>query len=189
MPEPGPEKQHREQDPADQHHDVHASSPPQRHRYNPSLHIITAPSSQPKGAVPTMPFPPAAHCPRFQASVELLGSRWTASILRVLLQGPHRFTDLLETVPRLSSRLLSQRLDELAAAGIVTQRPGRREYQLTAKGEGLREAFAALEAWNARWDHSGATPSRGAQDGPGSTAPDRQAEPTVARSGPHSDKS
>lgn len=106
-----------------------------------------------------MPFPPTAHCPRFQASVELLGRRWTSSILRVLLQGPRRFTDLLEAVPRLSSRLLSQRLDELAAAGIVTRPPGGREYQLTAKGEGLREAFAALEAWSARWNHGGATTS------------------------------
>lgn len=98
-----------------------------------------------------MQFPVLAYCPRFQASIELLGRRWTASILRVLLQGPGRFSDLLEAVPRLSSRLLSQRLDELIIAGLVTRRPGSGEYELTPKGESLRATFAALEAWNADW--------------------------------------
>jgi DNA-binding HxlR family transcriptional regulator len=102
----------------------------------------------------TAPFPASAYCPVFQASLEFLGARWTASILRVLFARKLvRFTDLLEAVPRLSSRLLSQRLDELTAAGVVTRLPGNGHprYALTDKGRDLSEVFAALERWNRRW--------------------------------------
>ena len=99
------------------------------------------------------PFPRTAYCPVFQSSLELLGSRWTAAILRVLFDGPIRFTDILETVPRLSSRLLAQRLEELADAALVerqTDQP-RPVYALTDKGRDLRAAFEELERWNERW--------------------------------------
>ena len=94
-----------------------------------------------------------AHCPRFQGSIEFLGRRWTASILRPMFHGPVRFTDLLEAVPRLSARLLSQRLDELIDAGVVVRTTchDHPAYQLTDKGHDLAPVFAAMHAWATRW--------------------------------------
>lgn len=98
-------------------------------------------------------FPASTYCPAFQSSLEFLGRRWTASILRPLFDGPARFSDLLEAVPRLSSRLLAQRLEELADAGFVTRAPSDPYpvYTLTDKGRDLRGVFEALERWNRRW--------------------------------------
>lgn len=98
-----------------------------------------------------MDFPTSTYCPYFQSSIELLGSRWTASILRVLLCGPHRFSELLDAIPRLSSRLLSQRLEELTAADMVVRDTSSLAYVLTDKGQELRGMFMALEEWNTRW--------------------------------------
>lgn len=98
-------------------------------------------------------FPDTSYCPVFQSSLEFLGSRWTASILRVLFNGPARFTDVLEAVPRLSSRLLAQRLDELTGAGLVVRAPDEpyAVYRLSESGRDLREVFEAFERWNRRW--------------------------------------
>ncbi len=108
-------------------------------------------------------FPHNPYCPYFQRTVELIGRRWTASILRALFAGEQRFTDIARTVPGLSHRLLSERLDELREAGLVTIEPGTKHgtYRLTERGEDLREVFHALEAWNARWyepDHAEEVP-------------------------------
>ena len=52
------------------------------------------------------PFPRTAYCPVFQSSLELLGSRWTAAILRVLFDGPMRFTDILDTVDGFTGKVM-----------------------------------------------------------------------------------
>ena len=98
-------------------------------------------------------FPRTAYCPVFQTSLELLGSRWTAAILRVLFDGPMRFTDILDTVPRLSSRLLAQRLEELVDAALVERQDDQPHpmYALTDRGRDLRAVFQELERWNQRW--------------------------------------
>ncbi len=103
----------------------------------------------------------AAHCPRFQESIEFLGRRWTASILRPMFDGPVRFTDLLDAVPHLSSRLLSQRLEELCRAGVVTHRlqDGCPRYELTDMGRDLELVFLAIDRWNRRWRDSTAEAS------------------------------
>lgn len=101
-----------------------------------------------------MEFPPSTYCARFQSSLELLGARWTPAILRVLMHAPSRFSDLLAAVPRMSSRLLSQRLDELTAAGIVARDCRSNLYQLTDKGHALRPVFETLEDWNQQWARS-----------------------------------
>lgn len=95
----------------------------------------------------------AGHCPRFQESIEFLGRRWTASILRPMFDGPVRFTELLDAVPHLSSRLLSQRLEELCRAGVVTHRlkEGCPRYELTDMGRDLEHVFLAIDRWNRRW--------------------------------------
>jgi DNA-binding HxlR family transcriptional regulator len=95
-------------------------------------------------------------CSSYHRAVELVGKRWTGAILIVLMDGPARFTEGKHLVPDLSDRLLSERMKELEAEGIVTRRviddmPVRVEYSLTVKGEALEPAVAALKAWARSW--------------------------------------
>ncbi|MEX2238254.1 MAG: helix-turn-helix domain-containing protein [Dehalococcoidia bacterium] len=97
-----------------------------------------------------------AFCPKYHEAVELIGRRWTGAILRALLSGVSRFSDLRETVPGLSDRMLSERLKELEAQGIVTRRvipetPVRIEYLPTEKGRSLAAVIGALGEWAERW--------------------------------------
>ncbi len=100
--------------------------------------------------------PLAAFCPRYHAAVELLGRRWTGAVVRALLAGHSRFGELRAAVPGLSDRLLSERLRELEAEGIVErrvtpERPVRIDYQLTAKGESLGVVVRAISRWAEDW--------------------------------------
>jgi DNA-binding HxlR family transcriptional regulator len=99
---------------------------------------------------------PSPYCPVFQESVELIGRRWSGAILRAMLSGSGRFSDILNQIPGLSDRLLSERLRELEAAGIVERRvypelPVRIEYLLTPKGRELRDIVLSIDAWADRW--------------------------------------
>src|SRR6201982_1206095 len=64
----------------------------------------------------------AGCCPLYHEAVELVGRRWTGAILRVLMDGPLRFSEVAQAVPELSDRLLSERMKELEARGIVERR-------------------------------------------------------------------
>ncbi len=95
-------------------------------------------------------------CPRYFKAVELVGRRWTGVILRTLLGGPARFHEIRESIPDISDRMLSERLRELEAEGIVTrsvipETPVRVEYALTEKGRALETAIVALGKWAERW--------------------------------------
>lgn len=95
-------------------------------------------------------------CPRFHRAIELIGKRWTGAIIRALLDGPRRFSEVLATVPDLHDRLLSERLKELEAEGLVRRRvhpevPVRIEYELTAKGQDLERVVAEVQRWANRW--------------------------------------
>lgn len=95
-------------------------------------------------------------CPKYHKAVELVGRRWTGAILSALLKGATRFTDIVHAVPGLSDRLLSERLKELEAEGIVTrivhpETPVRIEYQLTEKGLELNSVADALTNWAETW--------------------------------------
>jgi DNA-binding HxlR family transcriptional regulator len=90
------------------------------------------------------------------ACFELLGKKWTAYIVWSLLDGPRRFTEILETAPGLRDRVLSHRLKELEAAGILTRSPyaeipPRVEYELTEAGHGLRPVIESMERWGRQW--------------------------------------
>lgn len=101
-------------------------------------------------------FPVTAHCEYFQATAELIGKKWTAAILRTLFAGCSRFTEIADTIPGLSNRLLSERLGELSATGLVVSSGGTRPvYSLTQKGRDLRPALFEIERWNRVWSHSG----------------------------------
>lgn len=95
-------------------------------------------------------------CPRYHQAMELIGRRWTGAILRVLINSPHRFSELLATIPGLSDRLLSERLRELEAEGLVIRHvlpgpPVRVEYSLTERGHDLEEVIRAISAWAEKW--------------------------------------
>jgi DNA-binding HxlR family transcriptional regulator len=95
-------------------------------------------------------------CPFFHEAVELVGRRWTGAILSVLMGGPMRFSEIAQAVPELSDRLLSARMKELEARGIVERRvipgpPLRVEYELSAMGAALRPALTELQEWGQRW--------------------------------------
>jgi DNA-binding HxlR family transcriptional regulator len=97
-----------------------------------------------------------ALCPRFHAAVELIGRRWTGAVLQMLMDGPLRFADLRAAVPDISDRMLSERLKELEAEGIVLRTvspdtPVRVEYTLTDKGCALREPLATIAEWAGEW--------------------------------------
>ena len=98
----------------------------------------------------------SAFCPRFHHAIELVGRRWTGAILRAMLAGRCRFSDIAAAVPGLSDRLLSERLKELEAEGVVERRvfpetPVRIEYRLTEKGRALEAAVAAMAQWAETW--------------------------------------
>ena len=95
-------------------------------------------------------------CPFYHEAVELVGRRWTGAILRVLMERPMRFSEVVQAVPELSDRLLSARMKELEARGIVerTVYPGppvRVEYSLSEMGRELGPALAQLQDWAQRW--------------------------------------
>ena len=89
------------------------------------------------------------YCPVAKAA-EVLGERWTMLIMRDLLTGAHRFTDLHRGLPGISRTLLTQRLRRLEQDGLVERRSGasgRDEYHLTPLGLDLEPAVLALGAW------------------------------------------
>lgn len=103
-----------------------------------------------------MPDFDAALCPRYHRAVEIIGRRWSGSILRVMLSGATRFTDIKHAVSDLSDRMLSERLKELEAEGLVVREvtsstPVRIDYRLTPMGEALGPALDAIGAWATRW--------------------------------------
>ena len=87
-------------------------------------------------------------------SLELVGDRWSLLVVRDLLTGPKRFTDLMARLGGITPKTLSQRLRELADTGVVEvdREPGRREvwYQLTPVGADLAPVVAALNWWGLR---------------------------------------
>ena len=95
-------------------------------------------------------------CPLYHEAVELVGRRWTGAILRVLMDGALRFSEVAQAVPELSDRLLSERMKELERRGMVERRvisgpPLRVEYSLSKMGRELEPALSELERWANRW--------------------------------------
>jgi DNA-binding HxlR family transcriptional regulator len=100
-------------------------------------------------------------CPVAMAA-EILGSRWTLVLLRELLAGSTRFNELRRGVPRMSPALLSKRLKDLEAAGIVTRsqvagEPDLLEYCLTDAGRDLKPVIESVGIWGQRWVDSEAS--------------------------------
>jgi DNA-binding HxlR family transcriptional regulator len=97
-----------------------------------------------------------AFCPYFHRAIELIGARWTGAVIRALLADVNHFSELSAVIPGLSDRMLSERLKELEAEGIVVRvvtpsTPVRIEYQLTEKGRALGAVLESVSAWAGEW--------------------------------------
>lgn len=94
------------------------------------------------------------YCP-LAKTLDLLGQRWTPLIIRDLLLGPKRYTDLLERLSGMGTGLLANRLRLLESEGLVARRalgpPARATaYELTGDGLAVAEALAPLALWGTR---------------------------------------
>ena len=99
---------------------------------------------------------PPALCSRFHQASELIGRRWTGAIIYVLMRTRCRFATLRDTIPDITDRMLSERLQELEEQGIVERTvipdtPVRVEYALTKKGRALATALEAVSDWAHKW--------------------------------------
>ncbi|MQA31559.1 MAG: MarR family transcriptional regulator [Luteitalea sp.] len=99
---------------------------------------------------------PPELCRRFHRASELIGRRWTGAILFVLTKSRCRFAVLRQAIPQITDRMLSERLHELEAEGIVVrtvipETPVRVEYALTRKGRALGAAIDAITRWAHVW--------------------------------------
>ena len=88
-------------------------------------------------------------------TAEIFGDRWSPLIIRELCYGPRSYGDFLATIPLISRTMLSQRLKELADAGVVhpdAKEKGRGHiYTLTEAGEALRPMIAMMGEWGLKW--------------------------------------
>ena len=93
------------------------------------------------------------YCPIAHA-LDLVGERWSLLVVRELMRGPKRYTDLAETLG-IGTNILAARLKDLEAGGIVVKRTlpppaASRVYELTDYGRGLKSAIRELAVWGAR---------------------------------------
>ena len=91
-------------------------------------------------------------CRGFQTAIELVGRRWTGAILLSITRGARRFGEIMQSVDGLSDRLLSQRLKELEAQGLVERTvvpttPAHSRYTLSTRGLRLMGALQPLAQW------------------------------------------
>jgi DNA-binding HxlR family transcriptional regulator/virulence-associated protein VagC len=94
----------------------------------------------------------------FAQALNLVGERWALLVMRELMFGPKRFTDLKEDLPGIATNMLTQRLVGLEAAGIIQQvdlpRPARgKAYALTPWGLAFREPLRVMGTWASRSPH------------------------------------
>src|SRR3954454_5888357 len=85
-------------------------------------------------------------------ALDVVGERWALLIVRELTYGPKRFTDLKRGLAGASPNVLSQRLRELEAAGVVDHHAVGSTYELTDRGLELHPILVQLGRWGARTD-------------------------------------
>ena len=97
-----------------------------------------------------------ALCPTVERAFDLLGRKWAGLIIRELSDGPRFYREVEKGIPSVSARMLSERIKELEAEGIVTRtvQPGspiRVVYELTEKGRALIPVMQGIESWARTW--------------------------------------
>src|SRR5215467_2896546 len=93
-----------------------------------------------------------SHCATFQSALDVLGKPWCGLILNSLQGGPFRFTEIRERTRGPGDKILSARLKELEARGLVVRRvepgpPVRVSYELTESGRSFNDVAQAIERW------------------------------------------
>lgn len=91
-------------------------------------------------------------CSNFHDTIEFIGKRWTGIIIYTLMSGPKRFNEIADSIPGISDRLLTERLNELLKEDIVTKKVidsslKKVEYELTSSGMALKEVVIAIRTW------------------------------------------
>jgi DNA-binding HxlR family transcriptional regulator/putative sterol carrier protein len=89
-------------------------------------------------------------------ALDIVGERWTLLIVRELVAGPRRFTDLLDGLPGISTNLLSERLKDLEQQGLLRHRKlpppaGSTVYELTPLGQALEKTLLELGRWGSQF--------------------------------------
>lgn len=96
-------------------------------------------------------------CPKFECAFQLLGKRWSGLIIKGLLSGMKRFSEIESAVPNISSKMLTERFKELEEANIIERKvypetPVRIEYELTEKGKDLSKVMDEIQKWAEKWN-------------------------------------
>ena len=94
------------------------------------------------------------YCPIAHA-LELVGERWSLLVVRELMHGPRRYTDLAANLPRIGTNILASRLKDLEGCGVVSRRrlpppAASQVYELTPYGQALRPLMRELAVWGLR---------------------------------------
>src|ERR1700683_3020609 len=98
----------------------------------------------------------ASVCSRFHQAIELIGKKWNGAILFATLRGAYRFCDIRKSVPAMSDTMLTHRLRELEAAGllrrdVIPSSPVRVEYHPTEMCQELLPVLNSLGSWANKW--------------------------------------
>lgn len=111
------------------------------------------------------PFNITPYCPLYRHAVELVGRKWSGAIIRASLAGATQFSEFASLIPGVSDRLISVRLKEFEAEGIVErvvvpEKPVRIYYRLTPKGEALGTVVLAISDWAEAWLDESHSPTK-----------------------------
>jgi DNA-binding HxlR family transcriptional regulator len=122
-------------------------------------------------------------CPT-EATIAAIGGRWKIFILWHLYGGKLRFSELRRKLPRISQKMLTEQLRELAGHGLVTRTvyaevPPRVEYAATPLGESLRPVITAIGDWGRKYGDKIAHLSKGGQEN--SSGPLRRKQAAAAK--------
>lgn len=95
-------------------------------------------------------------CPSYNRASQIIGSRWAGAVVRAMLGGAARFSEIRQAVDGITDRVLSKRLKDLEDEGILTRQvfaetPVRIEYHLTEKGKALGRVVDAVTEWADQW--------------------------------------
>ncbi|HIW32721.1 MAG TPA: helix-turn-helix transcriptional regulator [Candidatus Paenibacillus intestinavium] len=91
-------------------------------------------------------------CRDFHTTIEFLGRRWMGMILYTLMSGPKRYNEIFTSIPGISDRLLTERLNELIKAALINKNLidsscKKVEYELTTSGHALKDVIVAIHEW------------------------------------------
>src|SRR5262245_20081523 len=118
----------------------------------------TGPFRDPRDRIESLPMVGGGldYSASFQRAIELIGRRWTGAVVKALVPAPARFNQLLAGIPGISDRVLTERLRELEAEGIVERLvdpgpPVSVSYRLKSSGRALGPVLDAVSDWAESW--------------------------------------